>query len=178
MEYFHFHWFVFDYFHFQWFVFDYFHFHWFVFDYFHFHCFLSNNFQYADPNVKIPPIIYVDFNGSPVSQPPIFTREPEDIDELEIVNATSSGRQEFIITDDSRVLIYIIISRFINITSEKDGGAIHIKNAGLICNNTLFKNCSSLKGAIYYSNVYNNSNVVTLIGNEVTLCEAQYGGGF
>ena len=116
-----------------------------------------------------------------ISQPPIFTKEPEDIDELEIINATSTGRQEFIIIDNSRTIINIFISKFINISHRNDGGAIYVQNAGLICNDTLFNNCSSLEGAgraIYYLNEYNNSNLVRLIRNEVTLCEAQYEGGF
>lgn len=74
-----------------------------------------------------------------------------------------------------------MISKFINITSTKHDGAIHVQNAGLICNNTLFSNCSTSdgsRGAIYLINKYNNSNVVTLIQNTVNQCEAKYGGGF
>lgn len=55
-----------------------------------------------------------------------------------------------------------MISRFINITSRKDEGVIHIQNAGIIYNDTLFKNCSSLEGGgdtLYLINKYNTTNI-------------------
>lgn len=146
---------------------------------------------FNNENKNFERVLYVLHNGLPYTAPftstfspslaPPITDDPNEIDELEIINATSKGRNEFIINDFSRTLIIVMVSKFINITSRKDGGAIHIQNAGIICNETLFENCSSLEGgggALYLLNKYNNTNIATLIQDKVHLCEAQYGGGF
>lgn len=55
------------------------------------------------------------------------------------------------------------------------------KSEGIICYETLFEYCSSSEGgggALYLIKKYDNPNVVTLIQDQVHLCESQYGGGF
>lgn len=166
----------------------------------------KNNFSNENSDIVIPPIVVVDHEAQPLitsepdtptNKPPtpptqntekLVTPNPEvpsddewgDDDTFELINATSKGRHEYIYTDPTTTyLIVVKISHFYNIHSTKDGGAIHITNAGITCNNTLFENCTTTLagGGIYLKNEFDTSNVAALFDNNFTDCKAAYGGG-
>ena len=118
------------------------------------------------------------------TQIPVPTRVPlptDDPDRIYVFeeNATSSdGRYHLDVSNDKRTVVSIQISQFINISSELKGGGIHITNAGLQCDQILFRNCTSgvSGGAIYIHNVYDIKNEVNLKNLDISECKAQYGG--
>lgn len=81
---------------------------------------------------------------------------------------------------DNQILVTINGSDFTNIENGGDGGAIRIKNAGLICDNISFHSCQSNSGGgggIYVRNDQENlRNEIRLSNVSLSNCRAMYGG--
>lgn len=76
-------------------------------------------------------------------------------------------------------MLTIKVTEFINISHTKNGGAIHVENAGITCDGNKFDSCISdtAGGAIYVKNTYYFLNLLLFENLEITKCKAEYGGG-
>lgn len=130
----------------------------------------GNTFKYTDLSTEPTNMTYGDPSDT----------EDDSPDTFEIINITTMGRHEYIVKDNSKQIISIVISHFSNINSgQKDGGALYIVNAGLACQDIEFTNCSTegRGGAIFAHNSYETSNYVSIIRNNINQCEGSIGGG-
>lgn len=119
---------------------------------------------------------------TPIATPAPETSSPEELPDKIIVyqpDCTDSGRYEKVINYTKKVSIEIKVSNFTGINHERKGGAIHIINSGLQCEEVKFKECMSFEGAggaIHVKNTFDFPNTITLDHLEFHNCEAQYGG--
>lgn len=87
---------------------------------------------------------------------------------------------DFINNDNKLVYINVLSSNFTNyVKKDDDGGAIHLINCGIHCNETVFVDCVSSfggGGAIYINNTLDMQNKATFIDLMFLRCKASYGG--
>ena len=115
---------------------------------------------------------------------PASTPTPEPTPQIIHLNenncSTNGARCEEIIEDEVSVHVFIEVSKFNNFDqTNEDGGAIHLIDCCLTCNDTPFNNCQAKRGgggAIYIKNNLNLKNNVTLTLLTFENCKAYYGG--
>ncbi|KAK8836594.1 hypothetical protein M9Y10_037528 [Tritrichomonas musculus] len=117
----------------------------------------------------------------PTSTPtplPTATEAPPEPIIIEDKNCDSDGRYEKIVDNHEAVMVTIKVSNFTKVTNPKSGGAIHLENSGIQCENIDFKECetSEAGGAIYIDNTYDFKNIINLEGINFIDCSAKYGG--
>lgn len=133
----------------------------------------SNAFEYSGQSMNLKPKT-IEF-GSPEDT------EEDSADYFDVINVTSRGRHDYVVTDkDSQLIVSIILSKFHDIRSTEDGGALYIVNAGFACNDIAFDNCSSTAGrggAIFIISTFETTYYGDIIRCNISECSAEVGGG-
>lgn len=80
--------------------------------------------------------------------------------------------------EEKHVIVKVNVTNFSGYKHDENGGAIHIINGGIYCNNSEFNSCESGKagGAIYIHNVFEYSYGLNLENLDFNNCQADYGG--
>ena len=105
----------------------------------------------------------------PGNPPDVIVVDPED---------TENGRLEVDQQFQQYVYVQVKVTNFTKINHTDDGGAIHVVNAGIKCEKTVFQDCTSEKsgGAVYINNNYNMDNNITFNNINFANNQAQIGG--
>lgn len=136
---------------------------------------LVNFFYTIYPYARVPPPTPT---PTPEATPQPGTK-PTEIVVSTVSSLPTDRRFEKEVDDFKSIKVSIYISEFKNVYHNDKGGAIHIVNGGLSCEETKFTHCQSSNGAggaIYLSNDYNYQNSFNLNELVFTDCKAQYGG--
>ncbi|KAK8837937.1 hypothetical protein M9Y10_035879 [Tritrichomonas musculus] len=121
----------------------------------------------------------------PPTSTPTATPEatPEDyiIDDNRIDICDFTNKKQCNVTNqelDKHILVKVLVANFTGYKDDDEGGAIHIINGGIRCNNSVFNSCESKKagGAIYIHNSFDYSYVLDLENLNFNECSADYGG--
>lgn len=81
--------------------------------------------------------------------------------------------------DDKPAHVSVGLTNFTNLKSDDDGGAIHLINSALECENVKFESCIAQKGGgggVYIDNSVESNNDVRLDNLNFVNCKALYGG--
>ena len=115
--------------------------------------------------VDIPP-------QTPTEQPPSSNIiEEKDLDDDRRVDKVAYNYQP--------VYIEVKVSKFTGVEYNYDGGAIHAINTGIKCDQNVFEECKSKKGAggaIYINYDFDFQNDIRLTNLQFLRCEATHGG--
>lgn len=76
------------------------------------------------------------------------------------------------------ILVTVLVTNFTNFKHAENGGAIHIINGGIYCNQSSFDICESENagGALYVHNDFDYGYTLDLLNLSFSKCAAQYGG--
>ncbi|KAK8865060.1 hypothetical protein M9Y10_010590 [Tritrichomonas musculus] len=115
---------------------------------------------------------------TPQTEVPLPTEKPVDSVIIEETDCNDEGRYKKVVTEFRPVMVEIRVSNFTSVNANENGGAIHLENTGIQCENVAFDNCESneVGGAVYIDNVFDYTNQISIENSNFNNCRAKYGG--